>query len=113
MGRVQGRRPAAAPRAGWELISGDHKRLMNTPSADSYVLPRWMRAWEQFWFTPADPTLLALMRISCGMLLVYTLLVYSFSLQEFMGEYGWHDLQLQRERIEERPVQNIPLDWDQ
>lgn len=84
---------------------------MNTPSNDAYVMPRWLRAWEQFWFTPADPTVLALIRISCGMIVVYTMFVYSFKLQEFMGEHAWHDLKLQMERVEERPMQKAPLNW--
>ena len=74
-------------------------------------MPRWLRGWEQFWFTPADPTLLALIRISCGMIVVYTLFVYSFRLQEFMGEHGWHDLRLQLERVHEAPVNAGSLDW--
>ena len=76
-------------------------------------MPRWLRAWEQFWFTPADPTLLALIRITCGMIVVYTLFVYSFKLQEFMGEHAWHDLALQREMMHERPMQISPLDWNE
>src|SRR6516225_293395 len=84
---------------------------MNTPSAANYVLPRWLRPWEQFWFTPADPTLLGLIRIACGMIVVYTLFAYSFRLQEFMGEHAWHDLQLQRDAVENRPVFFAPLNW--
>jgi hypothetical protein len=74
-------------------------------------MPRWLRPWEQFWFTPADPTVLAFIRISCGMIVVYTLFVYSFKLQDFMGAHAWHDLQLQRKRIDESPVHYFPLDW--
>jgi hypothetical protein len=84
---------------------------MNPPTAPSYVLPRWLRPWEQFWFTPADPTVLALIRIACGMLVVYTLFAYTFKLQEFMGEHGWIDMQLQRERVDEAPWYFGPLDW--
>ena len=84
---------------------------MNTPSRETYCMPRWLRPWEQFWFTPADPTVLAFIRISCGMIVVYTLFVYSFKLQDFMGEHAWHDLELQRQRIEESPVLYGPLDW--
>ncbi len=86
---------------------------MNNPPTESYVLPRWLRSWEQFWFTPADPTLLALIRISCGMIVVYTMFVYSFKLQDFMGEHGWHDLDLQMERVHERPMHFAPLNWNE
>jgi hypothetical protein len=85
---------------------------MNTPSNDTHALPRWLWPWEDFWFAPADPTPLALIRISCGMIVVYTLFVYSFKLQEYEGEFGWHDLREQRERIKERPVYFAPLNWD-
>src|ERR1051325_8259551 len=85
---------------------------VSNPAANSY-LPAWLRDWEQFWFTPADPTLLALIRIACGMIVVYTLFVYSFRLQEFMGEHAWHDLALQREMMHERPMNFSPLNWNE
>jgi hypothetical protein len=85
---------------------------MNKPTPETLVLPRWLRSWEQFWFTPADPSLLALMRITCGAIVVYTLLAYSFKLQDFMGEYAWHDLQLRNEIRRERPVMTGPLNWN-
>ena len=84
---------------------------MNPPSNERYVLPRWLRPWEEFWFTPADPAVLALMRICAGMIVVYTLFVYSFTLQEFMGEHSWHDLKLRRNIVENRPVQGGSLHW--
>ncbi|MBI3823908.1 MAG: hypothetical protein HY289_14665 [Planctomycetes bacterium] len=86
---------------------------MNTPTQESYYLPRRLRSWEQFWFAPADPTLLALIRISCGMIVVYTMIVYSFRLQEFMGVHAWHDLQMQRDRIDDIPVMFLPLHWNE
>ena len=85
---------------------------MNPSSTDRYVLPRWLRPWEEFWFTPADPSVLALMRICAGMIVVYTLMVYSFTLQDFMGEHSWHDLKLRRDLVENRPVQVGSLNWN-
>ncbi|MBM3993895.1 MAG: hypothetical protein FJ303_07060 [Planctomycetes bacterium] len=87
---------------------------MSTPDKETYALPEWMRPWEQFWYAPADPALLGLIRISCGLIIVYTMFVYSFRLQEFQGQYGWHDLELQRERLEEAPVTTGPLvQWNE
>ena len=43
------------------LISVYHLNSMNMNNTESYYLPRWLRSWEQFWFTPADATVLALM----------------------------------------------------
>ncbi|MBI1830792.1 MAG: hypothetical protein HYR84_04995 [Planctomycetes bacterium] len=40
--------------------------------------------------------------------------VYSFRLQEFEGPYGWHDLQLQLERVHEAPVFSGPIvNWNE
>jgi len=77
---------------------------MNNPTPGTFVLPAWLRPWEQFWFAPRDPSLLALVRIACGLITVYILVVYSFSLQEFMGEDGWHDMKLRNHLRYERPV---------
>jgi hypothetical protein len=84
---------------------------MNNPSTDTRVLPTWMRAWEDFWFTPADPSLLGLIRICCGMIVAYTLIAYSFKLQDFMGEHAWHDLEMRLPIVRERPVTVLPLNW--
>ena len=76
----------------------------------TYVLPRWLRGWEQFWFTPADPALLAVMRICCGLVVLYTFFAYSFKLQEFMGENAWNNLQYRLDVVRDRPVNAAPLD---
>ena len=46
-------------------------------------------AWDAFWFTPADPTLLGLIRILTGLMLLYTHAVWGLVLPEFFGEGGW------------------------
>src|SRR5437868_12525759 len=50
-------------------------------------------AWDRFWFTPADPKLLGMIRISCGLIVLYVHLVYSFNLQAIFGANGWVDVQ--------------------
>lgn len=82
---------------------------MSKSPADSTVLPTALRAWERFWFTPADPTLLGLIRVTCGMIVLYTLFGYSFQLAEFMGTDAWLDLGLRMEQVRDRPVQIAPL----
>jgi hypothetical protein len=47
------------------------------------------RAWDRFWFTPAEPHTLALIRILGGAMLFYTHLVWSLRLSAFMGPTGW------------------------
>lgn len=76
------------------------------------VLPGWLKSWEDFWFTPADPSLLALIRVACGAIVVYTLIAYSFTLQDFMGEHAWLDLDLRLMMARERPVQATSLNWN-
>jgi len=47
------------------------------------------RAWDQFWFTPRDPTTLGAIRLCTGLMLFYTHLVWSFDLDAFFGPDGW------------------------
>lgn len=44
--------------------------------------------WNRFWFTPADPATLGLIRILAGALLTYTHLVWSVDLLGFFGPDG-------------------------
>ncbi len=45
--------------------------------------------WDRFWFTPADPATLGMIRILAGGMLLYTHLVWGFALTDFFGEHGW------------------------
>ncbi len=45
--------------------------------------------WNRFWFTPADPAVLSLIRICTGMMLFYTHLVWSLDLDAFFSQQGW------------------------
>jgi Vitamin K-dependent gamma-carboxylase len=53
-------------------------------------------SWDAFWFTPADPTLLGLIRILAGSMLLYTHAVWGLVLPDFFGEGGWLDERLVR-----------------
>ena len=46
-------------------------------------------SWDAFWFTPADPTLLGLIRILTGLMLLYTHAVWGLVLPEFFGQGAW------------------------
>ena len=46
-------------------------------------------AWDQFWFTPADPIVLGVMRILAGGMLLYTHIVWGTNLPAFFSERGW------------------------
>src|SRR5262245_49629513 len=46
-------------------------------------------SWDAFWFTPADPTLLGVLRILTGLMLLYTHAVWGLVLPQFFGRDGW------------------------
>jgi hypothetical protein len=50
-----------------------------------------MKSWDQFWFKPALPHTLALIRICGGAMLLYTHAVWSVNLTAFLGEDAWLD----------------------
>jgi len=45
--------------------------------------------WNRFWFRPADPATLGVIRILAGAMLFYTHLVWSLDLEAFFGARGW------------------------
>jgi hypothetical protein len=45
--------------------------------------------WNCFWYAPADPTLLGLIRILTGLLLLYSHAVWGLALNDFFGADGW------------------------
>jgi Vitamin K-dependent gamma-carboxylase len=45
--------------------------------------------WNAFWYTPADPTLLGMIRILTGLMLLYTHAVWGLALNDFLGPDGW------------------------
>src|SRR5207237_1575800 len=47
------------------------------------------RGWDRFWFTPALPHTLALVRICGGAMLLYTHAVWSLNLNAFLGRNSW------------------------
>jgi hypothetical protein len=71
-----------------------HARPTGIPSGQqpAGLLGGIARAWTDFWFAPADPTTLGLIRICCGLVVLYTHLAYTFDLQALFGEYAWVDL---------------------
>ena len=67
---------------------------MNAIGAIREYFTEWVAAWNRFWFEPADPAVLSLIRIFAGAMLFYTHLVWSFDLQAFFGGDGWLPLEL-------------------
>src|SRR5207237_7929527 len=48
-----------------------------------------VRGWDRFWFTPALPHSLALVRILGGAMLLYTHAVWTIGLEAFLGRQSW------------------------
>jgi len=51
---------------------------------------RFYQGWDRFWFTPADPTATAILRILVGGMLLYTHCVWGLRLEDFLGDQGWN-----------------------
>ena len=49
---------------------------------------QWQRAWESFWFTPADPRPLAAVRIVVGLTALIYLWSFSYDLARWFGPHG-------------------------
>ncbi len=64
-------------------------------------------AWDRFFFTPADPTPLALIRIFSGALLVWNLGVLSIDLKDYLGNDGW----IGSEAVIEYMAEHQPWAW--
>jgi hypothetical protein len=68
---------------------------MNNPIASigNVIYASWLRpalnSWDRFWFTPSKPHTLALVRILGGGMLLYTHLVWTLGLTDFLGARGW------------------------
>jgi hypothetical protein len=65
------------------------------------------RAWQRFFFTPADPTLLALIRIIVGSLAVWNLATLAPDLEDYLGSDGW----IGPESVRQFLAQNSPGAW--
>ncbi len=52
-------------------------------------LAAWAEAWDRFWFTPADPLPLAIVRIAAGTMLAWSALVWLMDADAFFGPHGW------------------------
>jgi uncharacterized membrane protein YphA (DoxX/SURF4 family) len=81
-----------------------------TPALVSF-LARCGRAWDRFFFTPADPTTLGMIRISCGLIVVYTLIAFTLDLQAFFGKDAWVDLPTRNLKREKEAVPPIVWGW--
>jgi hypothetical protein len=52
-------------------------------------LAEWSAAWNAFWFTPADPLPLAVIRVATGLILAWSCVVWLLDVDAFFGSQGW------------------------
>lgn len=73
--------------------SSQHVPMWTVPGAARLGIATLRQAangWSRFWFTPADPTVLGLIRLLVGGMLVYTHLIWGLDLPAFLGADGWN-----------------------
>lgn len=51
------------------------------------------KAWDQFWFTPADPLIVGMIRLLTGWMLFYNLAVWTLDLEAFFSDDGLQPLE--------------------
>src|SRR5947209_15407143 len=83
-------------------LSVSHPDPGNQP--DRGFLSATVRGWNRFWFSPADPTPLGVIRILCGIMVLYVHLAYSYDLMNFHGPHAWLDLKIINELRHEAPL---------
>ena len=75
-------RPAAPSSAG----ASSESQLEPTGRQNYFV--RWFEAMNDFWFTPRSPRMLGVIRILTGVLLLYSLVVWTLELSTFFAAEG-------------------------
>jgi hypothetical protein len=82
-------------------------------TADGRLFRGVVRFWSRFWFTPADPISLGVVRILCGLMLLYIHLAYSYDLMNFDGPQAWLDLAIINEFRKDAPLVGPNPSWDE
>jgi hypothetical protein len=87
-----------------------------TDSNGSFISDPVRRAWAawcRFWFTPADPTPLCVMRIVAGLLALYVHISYTIGgdLQALEGRDGWYSTAQADQERREWPTFVPPINW--
>lgn len=84
------------------------RRIVSELAAYLASLGRAVRdGWDRFFFTPADPTALGLIRVVTGLLLLRSLWVLGLDLPGFLGAHAWADPTAVRQWLAER----VPGGW--
>lgn len=67
-------------------------------------------AWNRFWFSPADPATLSLLRVLAGGMLLYTHFIWSFDLAGFIGYDGYTPVEFVRQQLHAPPASDAVPD---
>ena len=81
-----------------------------TPAGPPQAHP--MRRFLNFWFAPADPTILGFIRVVTGCLVVYAHAAYTPDLFHFFGKDAWYDLAAADRDRHQFPYVVPGLDWE-
>jgi Vitamin K-dependent gamma-carboxylase len=81
------------------------------PPAARGVVGRVLQGWDRFWFRPCDPTTLGLVRVCTGVIVLFVHLVYTFELQDLMGEHAWVSRATMERWRHEMPFFALPAGW--
>ncbi len=71
----------------------------------------FVAGWHDFWFKPADPTVLGLIRICCGLMLLYVHVLQGLQLQELFGADAWLNVETANSLRREMPGLPPPDGW--
>jgi hypothetical protein len=87
----------------------------HTPASnedDEHPLMFAVRAWDRFFFRPADPTALGLIRITIGIVLLYVHFVYCIGLTNYLGPDAWINNKVMEFQRHSQPLVGPGLKWD-
>ncbi len=85
--------------------------VAQAPGSPGGPIARAWAAWCRFWFSPADPTPLCLMRIVAGLLVLYVHVAYTFDLQAMFGADGWYPTAMADRARREDPIFVYQSSW--
>ena len=74
-------------------------------TAESRPRSGLVAAWDRFFFTPADPSPLGLIRIAAGLLLLWSFGWLAYDLRGYVGSDGWVDQAMLRE------ARHLSMEW--
>jgi predicted DCC family thiol-disulfide oxidoreductase YuxK len=84
------------------------RRIVSDPAAYLRELAlAFRRGWDAFFFTPADPTPLGLVRIVTALLALWSLWILGLDLHAYLGSRGWADPAL----IRQNEIERQPWAW--